>query len=131
MASLSEVDTQENRKLMEASQLYYAFTPDLIADRRRCAMTCDRFNRAGGSTRRELAVMIKKLVEWNMPIPQAEIRWAGVKTQYVLMECAGANFFFCMRLVAFWLTRLNSRRLLHPRQRTRNFWGRSLGLRRQ
>lgn len=60
MASLSEVDPQENRKHMEAGQLYYAFTPDLVADRRRCALACDRFNRAGGSTRRELAVLIKE-----------------------------------------------------------------------
>lgn len=74
MASLSEVDTQENRKLMEAGQLYYAFTPDLITDRRRCAMACDRFNRAGGSTRRELAVMIKKLSGTCLSLPR------GVKT---------------------------------------------------
>lgn len=61
MASLSEVDPDENRRLMEAGQLYYAFTPDLIADRRRCGIACGRFNRAGGGlSRRELAVMIKE-----------------------------------------------------------------------
>lgn len=60
MAS-QQVDLQENRRLMEAGELYWAFTPDLVADRRRSATACDRFNRASGDhSRRELAIMIKE-----------------------------------------------------------------------
>lgn len=70
-----EVDANENKRLMEAGQLYYAFTPDLIADRRRCAMACDRFNRAGGSSRRELAVMVKELVLFPFPEDRGNELW--------------------------------------------------------
>lgn len=47
---------------MQAGELYWAFTPDLLADRRRCEVACDRFNRAGGGgqSRRKLAILIKE-----------------------------------------------------------------------
>lgn len=39
--------TAENRRRMAAGELYYAFHPDLVADRRRCAVACARLNAAG------------------------------------------------------------------------------------
>lgn len=53
-------EVQANRRRMEAGELYYAFTPDLVADRRRAQAACERFNRAGEVSRRELALMVKE-----------------------------------------------------------------------
>lgn len=53
-------DLQANRRRMEAGELYYAFTPDLLADRRRAQAACERLNRAGECSRRELALMVKE-----------------------------------------------------------------------
>jgi hypothetical protein len=39
---------------MLRGELYYAFTPELIAERRRCANACRRFNDAGEVSRRRL-----------------------------------------------------------------------------
>lgn len=42
----------ENRERMAKGELYYAFTPDLIALRTRCQRACDRLNNAGEVPRR-------------------------------------------------------------------------------
>ncbi|UQC79242.1 galactoside O-acetyltransferase [Colletotrichum lupini] len=39
-----EPDLEQNRARMAAGELYYAFTPDLIADRQRCSAACEKFN---------------------------------------------------------------------------------------
>jgi hypothetical protein len=46
------VDLAENKRKMRAGELYYAFTPDLVAERRRCELACERFNTAGDVPRR-------------------------------------------------------------------------------
>ncbi|KEZ42589.1 Tetrahydrodipicolinate N-acetyltransferase [Scedosporium apiospermum] len=52
----------ENRRRMHAGELYYAFTPDLTADRRRCGAACARYNAAGGNvSRRHLLELWKEL----------------------------------------------------------------------
>jgi len=48
------MDIAENKRKMAAGALYYAFTPDLIAERARCRHACDRFNNAGEVPRRRL-----------------------------------------------------------------------------
>lgn len=53
------IDLAENRLRMAAGELYYAFTPDLIADRQRVEAAYKRFNQAVSPSRRELAEM------WN------------------------------------------------------------------
>lgn len=58
--NLREVDQTENRRRMEKGELYSAFTPDLIADRKRCKSACDRFNAAGDVSRRELVELWKE-----------------------------------------------------------------------
>lgn len=54
------LEMHANRRRMEAGELYYAFTPDLLADRRRAQAACERFNRAGELSRRDLALMVKE-----------------------------------------------------------------------
>ena len=50
----------ENRRRMEAGELYYAFHPDLVADRRRCGVACARFNSAGYDDSRRRALELWK-----------------------------------------------------------------------
>lgn len=40
------------REKMLRGELYYAFTPDLIAARERCMQACNKFNNAGDISRR-------------------------------------------------------------------------------
>lgn len=53
------IDQQDNLRRMAAGELYYAFTPDLIAARKRVETAYKRFNKADDASRRELAEM------WN------------------------------------------------------------------
>jgi hypothetical protein len=48
------IDPVENQRRMAAGELYWAFTPDLIEERRRCTAACRRFNALEDPTRREL-----------------------------------------------------------------------------
>jgi len=58
---MTPVDPIENRRRMEAGELYYAATPELLADRKRCAAATQRFNNAGGdSPRRRLVELWKE-----------------------------------------------------------------------
>lgn len=53
MAAPSNVDAAENRKKMEAGELYYAFTPDLIKQRQMCKQASKLYNESDGLSRRE------------------------------------------------------------------------------
>lgn len=57
---LRTIDQRENRRRMENGELYYAFTPDLIADRKRCKSASDRFNAAGDVSRRRCVELWKE-----------------------------------------------------------------------
>lgn len=61
---LSNIDEKENLARMERGELYYAFTPELVAARRRCSQAVGRLNRAGELTRREIAEHWKECVGW-------------------------------------------------------------------
>ncbi len=54
------IDLNENRRRMRDGELYYAFTPDLVAERRRASAACARFNAAGDVSRRALIEMWKE-----------------------------------------------------------------------
>ncbi|KAK6207602.1 galactoside O-acetyltransferase [Colletotrichum tabaci] len=65
-----ELDLEQNRARMAAGELYYAFTPDLNADRRRCSAACERFNRASGDvSRRALALLVKDILKDDRALP--------------------------------------------------------------
>lgn len=53
MAAPSNVDAAENRQKMEAGELYYAFTPDLIKERQLCKQASRLYNDSDGLSRRE------------------------------------------------------------------------------
>lgn len=52
MEQVLEQSMSENKARALRGELYYAFTPELTAERRRCGNACKRFNSAGEITRR-------------------------------------------------------------------------------
>ncbi|KAK4152183.1 acetyltransferase [Chaetomidium leptoderma] len=67
------VDLAENRRRMLAGELYYAFTPDLSADRSRSKVACNTFNAqdASGAPRRQLVELFKDILGDETPLPPA------------------------------------------------------------
>ncbi|CAK7204625.1 hypothetical protein SEUCBS139899_007384 [Sporothrix eucalyptigena] len=60
----------ENKRRMAAGELYFAFTPDLVADRRRCAQASHVFNQARrDAPRRELVRLFKDVIRDETPLP--------------------------------------------------------------
>ncbi len=56
MALPNTLDLVENRRRMQAGELYYTFAPDLVTERERCMAACRAFNllsTGGVATRRE------------------------------------------------------------------------------
>ena len=59
---MDSINEAENAALMKRGELYYAFTPRLVAARKRCLQACGRFNsaaNAGEASRRRLVEL------WN------------------------------------------------------------------
>lgn len=52
---LSDIDEKDNLAKMQRGELYYAFSPQLVAARRRCGHAVGRLNTAGELTRRQIA----------------------------------------------------------------------------
>lgn len=52
---LTGIDENENIARMSRGELYFAFSPELVAARKRCASAVNRMNNAGDLTRREIA----------------------------------------------------------------------------
>lgn len=57
-----KVDPIQNLQRMKAGEMYYAFTPDLMADRRRCKQALSRYNKAQDISRREELEMLKEYI---------------------------------------------------------------------
>ncbi|GAA6064358.1 hypothetical protein JCM10212_001839 [Sporobolomyces blumeae] len=64
------INLAENRRLMEAGELYTAFVPDLMADRRRAAQACAKYNRdATEVSRREQVELLRRCVPTLPELP--------------------------------------------------------------
>jgi hypothetical protein len=50
----------ENKARMLRGELYYAFTPELAALRRRASQACTRYNTAGDVTRRRQVELLRE-----------------------------------------------------------------------
>jgi len=50
----------ENKARSLRGELYHAFTPELVAERRRCARACTAYNKAEGITRRQQVELWKE-----------------------------------------------------------------------
>lgn len=55
-----KIDAEENRRRMKAGELYYAFTPDLVADRKRCKMIQALYNKSDDVSRRQQVELYQK-----------------------------------------------------------------------
>ncbi|KAF3059592.1 putative acetyltransferase C18B11.09c [Daldinia childiae] len=64
-----KVDEGENLARMERGELYYCFTPQLIAERQRCTRILGRLNSAGELSRREIAEYWKEITKDDRPLP--------------------------------------------------------------
>ncbi|KAJ4328680.1 hypothetical protein N0V84_000871 [Fusarium piperis] len=64
-----DIDEQENIARMRRGDLYYAFTPQLVAARKRCRQAVARLNTAGELTRREIAEHWKDITDDQRPLP--------------------------------------------------------------
>ncbi|KAI0128916.1 galactoside O-acetyltransferase [Xylariales sp. AK1849] len=69
MDPLRSMDVEENKRLMRNGELYYAFTPDLVADRKRCRLACEAYNKAGDVPRRRLVELFKLIQDDHTPMP--------------------------------------------------------------
>ena len=50
----------ENKQKMLRGELYYAFTPELTAERARCNQACEAYNNAGHVSRRKLTELFRE-----------------------------------------------------------------------
>ncbi|KKY24360.1 hypothetical protein UCRPC4_g02470 [Phaeomoniella chlamydospora] len=66
---LKKIDPEENRAKMARGDLYYAFTPNLTADRMKCQEACRRFNNAGDVSLRRQFEMLKDILGDETPLP--------------------------------------------------------------
>ncbi|OJJ08517.1 hypothetical protein ASPVEDRAFT_34664 [Aspergillus versicolor CBS 583.65] len=66
---LSNIDERENLAHMERGELYYAFTPELVAARKRCSRAVNRLNSAGELSRREIAQFWKEITNDPRDLP--------------------------------------------------------------
>ncbi len=53
-SSSATTEWSENKQRMLRGEMYYAITPELNAERKRCLAACTRFNNAGDVSPRQL-----------------------------------------------------------------------------
>lgn len=58
--ALRVIDPEDNKRRMENGDLYFAFTPDLIEDRRRCRQAFEKFNDNRDDRRRTTVELFQK-----------------------------------------------------------------------
>lgn len=56
------MELSENKKRMARGELYYAFTPELSAERARCSQACALYNNAGQVSRRIKTELFREYV---------------------------------------------------------------------
>ncbi|CAH0056000.1 unnamed protein product [Clonostachys solani] len=61
---------QENVSRMLRGDLFYSFTPELVAARERCHGACKRFNAATDLSRREQVRLWKEVIDDDTPLPE-------------------------------------------------------------
>ncbi|KAI9036886.1 sugar O-acetyltransferase [Aspergillus affinis] len=67
---ITNVDEKENLARMQRGELYYAFSPDLVAARKRCARVISRLNNSGELSRRQLAEFWREITNDPTPLPE-------------------------------------------------------------
>ncbi|KNG48253.1 maltose O-acetyltransferas-like protein [Stemphylium lycopersici] len=63
------MEPSKNKQRMARGELYYAFTPELVAERARCKQACARYNGAGEAPRRKLTELFRDIIQDKTPLP--------------------------------------------------------------
>lgn len=63
------MEPSDNKQRMARGELYYAFTPELVAERARCKHACSRYNNAGNVPRRQLTELLRDIIQDQTPLP--------------------------------------------------------------
>jgi acetyltransferase-like isoleucine patch superfamily enzyme len=66
---LSNINEEENLAKMESGELYYAFTPQLLAARQKCMRATRKLNKADEPTRRQIAEFWREITNDDRPLP--------------------------------------------------------------
>ncbi|KAL9612759.1 MAG: hypothetical protein Q9167_002644 [Letrouitia subvulpina] len=66
---MSHLDPNSEKARSLRGELYYAFGPEFVRDRRRCELACDRFNNAGDVPRRRLVELWRDINQDSRPLP--------------------------------------------------------------
>lgn len=66
---MEEIDEDTNEKRMQDGELYYAFTPRLVAQRERSRVACQRLNSLMAGSRRDFVRLWRDLVADPTPLP--------------------------------------------------------------
>ncbi|KAI5479299.1 maltose O-acetyltransferase [Pseudohyphozyma bogoriensis] len=70
MPQPTDIDTQDNLKKMLAGELYYAFLPNLLDERKKASIACAKFNRLHHEVgRRDQLEMIREMVPSIAELP--------------------------------------------------------------
>ncbi|RFN52741.1 acetyltransferase [Fusarium flagelliforme] len=124
------VNEDDNISRMRRGELYYAFTPSLVAARKRCKRAVAKINAAEDPTRREMAELWKEVTNDERPLPPPaatedeedvvlhEYPWveAPIKIDYGTNVKVGSNVFInygCTILDTCTVT-IGSRTLIGP-----------------
>ncbi|KAL5598760.1 hypothetical protein BROUX41_003904 [Berkeleyomyces rouxiae] len=66
---MQEIDHAENRRRMIAGEMYYSFTPELVASRARCVKACKRFNKTEDMNRRTRTQLLHDILRVEEELP--------------------------------------------------------------
>ncbi|KAL9125246.1 MAG: hypothetical protein Q9217_005522 [Psora testacea] len=78
----SNLDLSENRARSLRGELYYAFAPDLTADRLRCKHACNRYNNAGEISRRRQVELWRDVISDPTALPPVKEDAAADEAQF-------------------------------------------------
>ncbi|KAH7010417.1 trimeric LpxA-like protein [Ilyonectria destructans] len=127
---LFHIDEEENLARMRRGELYYAFTPQLVAARKRCGRAVHLLNVSGELTRRQIAEHWKDITNSDRPLPAAaatededdavlhEYPWIElpIKIDYGTNVKVGSNVFinFNCTILDTCIVSIGSRTLIGP-----------------
>ncbi|RKF62611.1 putative acetyltransferase [Erysiphe neolycopersici] len=69
---MEEINDKENYARMLRGELYMAFTPNLIAMRKRCQLACEKFNRGKELSRRQRVKLWRDVINDKSPLPKLQ-----------------------------------------------------------
>lgn len=88
------MELSENKQRMAHGELYYAFTPELVAERARCKHACARYNNAGEVSRRKLTELFREYVLLSESLTEVH-RFSHLVQHYTGQDAAATTSLYC------------------------------------